>query len=61
MPLPPGPTYLGDGLYAVIQCGMIELRANDINSPTDVVYLEPNVFKQLLAFAERAGFIAEVK
>ncbi len=45
--------YLGDGLYAVYVHGQIELRANDIINPSDTVYLDVSVFKQLKAFGDK--------
>lgn len=48
--------YLGDGLYAILNDGMIELRANDLDSPTDTVFLDPSVFRSLAEFAEAHGF-----
>lgn len=50
-------TYLGDGLYAILHRGMIELRANDIDNPSDTIYLEPNVLVRLIDFAETQNFI----
>lgn len=43
--------YLGDGVYAFLQHGGIELRANDAHAPTDRVYLEPDVLRALVGFA----------
>lgn len=53
-------TYLGDGLYAVLQNGMIELRANDFENPSDVVYLERGVLVNMIEFAKSKGFIEGV-
>jgi len=50
-------TYLGDGLYAVLRHGMIELRANDIDHPSDKVYLEESVLRNLIQFARDQKFI----
>lgn len=50
--------YLGDGLYVVLQNGMIELRANDLENPTDIVYLERNVLQALIQFATTHNFIS---
>lgn len=44
--------YLGDGLYAVYDGYQIELRANDLNNPTDNVYLDPNTLSNFLNFVE---------
>jgi hypothetical protein len=45
--------YLGDGVYAVFDGYGIELRVNDFENPTDVVYLEPSVIDALVRFYER--------
>jgi hypothetical protein len=43
--------YLGDGLYALLNGkGQLELRANDFEHPTDIVYLEADVLDTLLRF-----------
>jgi len=49
--------YLGDGVYVVLQNGMIELRANDLENPTDIVYLERNVLQALIQFATTHNFL----
>jgi hypothetical protein len=50
-------TYLGDGLYAVLQHGQLELRANHPDLPTDIVYLEPTMIPDLLVFLKQHNFI----
>lgn len=52
------PVYLGDGLYAVINNGHVELRANSYEDPSDVVYLD---MKTLEAFLEWIKSITGVK
>lgn len=47
--------YLGDGLYASLDGGMIRLRAPRVNGD-DIVFLEPEVFAALLQFADHAGW-----
>ena len=48
--------YLGDALYVRVLNGyMLALYANDPHAPSDVVYLEPEVFKELVRYARRAG------
>jgi hypothetical protein len=42
--------YLGDGVYAVWDDFGVQLRANDFNNPTDVIYLEPDVLEALNKF-----------
>ena len=49
--------YLGDGLYVVLADGMLQLRANDFHKPSDTVYLEPSVLRNLVRFAENNAFI----
>lgn len=48
-------TYLGDGLYARLEAGMIRLRAPRVEG-NHLVYLEPEVYLMLRAFAKRIGF-----
>ena len=48
--------YLGDGLYAVLRHGMIELRANDIDHLSDTVFLEESVLRSLIEFAKEQKF-----
>ena len=45
-------TYLGDGVYAIFDGYGIWLHANDHRNPTDKVYLEPEVFDNLIKFKE---------
>jgi hypothetical protein len=49
-------TYLGDGLYALLEGNMIVLRAPRGYSREHWVGLEPEVFLELLRFARRNGF-----
>ena len=49
--------YLGDGVYVVLQNGMIELRANDLDNPTAIIYLERNVLQALIQFAITHNFL----
>jgi hypothetical protein len=53
-------TYLGDGLYAEIEGGMIILRAPR-DGGTHWVGLEPEVFVELLRFARRIGWGALIR
>ncbi len=46
----PPATYCGDGVYAIFDGSGIWLHANDHKNPTDKIYLEPEVFKKLVAF-----------
>ena len=46
--------YLGDGVYAICNDGYgIWLYANDHQSPTDKIYLEPSVLDALNRFNEK--------
>lgn len=47
--------HLGDGVYAAFDGYGIELRANSHDKPTDRIYIEPSVLRNLLGFAERAA------
>ena len=51
--------YIGDGVYTVSDGFGIWLYANDIDCPTDKIYLEPQVLIALNSFAERCGIIKE--
>jgi hypothetical protein len=46
-------TYLGDGVYAKFDGYQIVLHVNDKDNPSDVVYLEYNVFKSLVGYGNR--------
>ena len=45
--------YIGDGVYAIFDGYGIWLHANDLENPTDRVYLEPQVLVDLNHFAKR--------
>ena len=44
--------YLGDGVYASLENGMIKLEANALYVP-NVIYLEPEVFFALTRWEKR--------
>lgn len=46
-------TYLGDGLYAKYENGMIALMANSPHTPSDTVYLEGSTYASLVKFVEK--------
>jgi len=46
----PNPIYLGDAVYASSDGNGIELRLYDIRNTPGVVYLEPEVMAELIAF-----------
>ena len=41
-------TYLGDSVYAAIEDGMIRLTTENGEGPSNIIFLEPEVFKELL-------------
>lgn len=45
-------TYIGDGVYASYSGGMIKLRT-DRDGRDEVIWLEPEVFSDLVAFAKQ--------
>lgn len=47
--------YLGDGVYVSHDEYGINLMANDHKNPTDRIYLEPSVLRNLVAYAKRVG------
>lgn len=49
--------YIGDGVYTEFDGRGITLKANDHVSPTDTIYLEPEVFEALIRFAKRMGMM----
>ena len=46
-------SYIGDGVYAIFDGYGIWLHANDPEHPTDRIYLEPEVYRELTKFVER--------
>ena len=51
--------YLGDGVYVTFGGFGMMLKANSPRQPTDQVYLEPDTFKNLMAFARKCGMLDE--
>jgi len=47
--------YIGDGVYIIYDSFGYWLHANDLERPTDKVYLEPSVLRSLIAFAKLQG------
>lgn len=45
--------YLGDGVYAIYDGSGIILHANDLDNPTDRIYLEGFVIENLNNFIKR--------
>lgn len=60
-------TYLGDGVYAEIQHGQVVLTVEDGISTNSRIYLEPEVYTNLVRFVEDAerrrvaGGVGEVR
>jgi len=54
-------SYIGDGVYAIFDGFGIWLHANDHQHPTDKVYLEPQVLRDLIAFDKEARSEEAVK
>ena len=54
------PDYLGDGVYVCFDGYQIELRANDMEAPTDVIYLEPEVVRALRRYFDRIDAVRDV-
>jgi hypothetical protein len=55
--MPANQAYLGDALYvAVVHGAALELRANDLEDPSDVVYLEHETYEALIRFADQLGW-----
>lgn len=48
------PRYLGDGVYAEVESGMIKLTTRDGARVTNTIYLEPDVFDALDTFVDDA-------
>lgn len=51
--------YLGDGVYVCHDGYQLTLTANSLQTPSDIIYLEPEVLAQLVAYAKMHGFIKE--
>jgi hypothetical protein len=45
--------YIGDGVYATWDGFHIILSANSLTTPTDVIYLEPDILESLNKFYQR--------
>lgn len=52
-------TYLGDGVYACLENGMLRLTSGShrLVEANDKIYLEREEFKALLNFAKRIGWV----
>lgn len=48
-----GKVYLGDSVYVEVERGMLKLTTENGMGPTNTVYLEAVVLKQLLAYVQR--------
>lgn len=45
--------YIGDGVYAQLDRGMIRLETEREDGSTHFIYLEPEVWRDLVKFVER--------
>lgn len=45
--------YIGDGVYAELENGMVKLTTERINGHVDTIYLEPEVYYALVDYWER--------
>ena len=52
--------YAGDGVYVTYDGHMLGLLANDHAKPTDIIYLEPEVFSAIIRIAKSWGMKFEV-
>ena len=52
-PIPAGKVYIGDGVYVALDRGMIKLTTDSMDSTTNTIYLEPEVWRALKAWVER--------
>lgn len=50
-------TYLGDGVYADVVHGLIRLTTENGVSVTNTIYLEAEVFGELVAFQKRVSWV----
>lgn len=54
----PTKDYIGDGVYVEMEDGMIKVTTEDGlpgEEETNVIYLEPEVYKALVRFADRVA------
>lgn len=51
--------YLGDSVYADFTDGMIKLTTENglPNDPSNAIYLEPQIVRALIGYAERVGVL----
>ncbi len=49
------PAYLGDGVYACVEAGMIKLWTSNGVENSPPIYLEPEVMKALNEYAQQIG------
>ena len=52
-------SYLGDGCYVSFDGYQIALKANSSEYPTDIVYIEPQVWENLVKFVEHLKEVKE--
>lgn len=49
----PTKEYLGDAVYAEIECGMVRLTTEDGSRTTNEIFLEAEVFDALVRYVDR--------
>jgi hypothetical protein len=52
-------SYLGDGVYAEIENGMVKLTTCDGREVSNTIYLEPDILEALLTFIADSGLLSE--
>lgn len=61
MTAPPGKVYLGDGVFVETEDGMVKLTTEDGLRTTNAIYLEAEVLRALVSYAQRLGFVAPTR
>ena len=51
----PGKAYLGDSVYVDVTDGMLVVTTDNGMGPNNVIYLEPDVWRELKRYAEQVG------
>jgi hypothetical protein len=49
--------YLGDGVYATVERGMVKLMTGSHDNPDNTVYLDPQVLQSFLDWLKAARII----
>jgi len=51
--------YLGDGVYACIEDGMVKLTTEDGITTTNTIYLEPDILAAFMTWVSRLSAVDE--